>query len=401
MKKNIYSILYFWLICALVFLGCDKKDNEPFIYDVTFTALDVDPATLGYQGGQITFTMNATWAETTATALNASFQVQRNNSNFCRAYDWSDRITKGVNYIKNLNTSNFYTGCNQNGSDYTIVVYISQSPPGSVTFHWSEGISNNVAIVNKAREMKQGNPRFFEPPCVYNNYNLSIINISGSVGWTWSFALPTVSTYRSRLTNALTSNPSDWFGYDCSGSNQNNGFPYPNPSVTTSQIYNHYGNPFNCNAGFPCFAFVYEAARQAGYTLPYAPQNAGHFMRDYGTVPLSNRQVGDLVLYNIDRSNNINQTYLDFSDHAAIITEVNSSNLRQDRVISCFGYDEFFKFGIYECYLWDFHSNINPHPTGTRGIFRPDTQQGGYWDTNPETGWDNWVEANIRIVRIY
>jgi len=385
-KKIFIQFDIYILVCALVFLGCDKGSNEPIIYNVTFTTLDVDPTTLGYQGGQITFTMNATWTENTNTA-DAIFLVSRNNSSNCRAWDWEDPITKGVNYIHNIYTSDFYVGCNTNGSEYTITVIIGQAPEGRVTFHWSEGISNNVAIVDKAREMLNGCPPFYEPPSLYNGGLSNILNNTGSVAWT-SQGLTnnnqneTRLSYICRLNVAKQNNPTNWFGNLCTSTNNCNntssnhsGFPFPYPFDT---YYNYFDS--NCNGGFVCYAFIYAAAKAAGYSLTDLwPINSDQFLL-FPEVSQINRQIGDIVVFDLDNQFSNGMRY----DHSAIISVLNT-DIKKDKVISTFGIDQHFKFGGKEIELWGFHS------TNAGGIFNPVIWPASY---------DVWGLGQIKIIRL-
>lgn len=279
------------------------------------------------------------------------------------------------------------SSCRYSGSYKVSGYFVNNSTSQTYDFDNTAVILTDYAtldptlLIQKARAMKTGNPRFFEPPHDFNGWSTTNLNNTGSVGWSWTQGLPSVSTYVSRLNDALTNNPSNWLGYNCPGTNENNGFPYTPPY---GSHFNHY-TALKCNVGFPCFAFVYEASRQAGINLTPVSE-AGQFITIYGTIPLEERKVGDLVLYNFDRSNPNNQTASDFSDHVAIITELNSANWMNDKVISSFGAHEFFRYGVHEWRSWDFHT------TTRGGSFSPT----GYW-TNE---YDQWDVNNIKFVRI-
>lgn len=103
----------------------------------------------------------------------------------------------------------------------------------------------------------------------------------------------------------------------------------------------------------------------------------------YSLKNSSDRKVGDVVIYDID--NNLETGY----EHAAIISIVNTSDMKLDKVISTFGYSEHFKWGAKETVLWVFHSSLEG------GVFLH-VSEGGKWISEN----DNWNLDDVKIYRL-
>lgn len=387
-------ILFIVIVVNIVIsiIGCDDKGViEPPVTGQVFFEMYIDPNILPFEGGTFTINVYSDWFGGQPADISIEIWNNNNNDN-CLAYLTSFSIYKNIPYTATINTSSFFASCRDPNQIYSINAYAH----GDTFIQYLTWGSQSL-IVTKAYDMLTGCPSFYEPPSWYNDWD-TLLNNTGSVAWTSqgltnNLQNETKESYICRLNIAKQNNPSNWLQYLCISTIACNnygstysGIPFPyNLPLWPPNYYNHYSQ--NCQGGFVCYAFIYAAAKSANYQMPYGePTSVGYFQQ-YQLIPANNRQIGDIILYDLDTipSNGY--------EHAGIITEVNSSNIRLDKVISSFGFSEHFQWGAKEVKLWDFHSTLTTPP----GIFTPVPPYGsGNWSTN----YDKWNESNIKLYRL-
>lgn len=394
-----FIFLFIWGCCPDGSCNCPQQDVPPVVSRNSIKIPSIIPPD---ENGDFSVTVLADW-EATATSSTTYIEIWCDELPFCPLWrSGSETINRGGTYTFFKNMYNLYS-CFTIEHTYQVKAYVSGlgglglEPQSS--FEWG-AVPINEVLVSKARGMMTGCPNWYIPSMRYNQHNGITENTSGSVSWATvgltNRTSPnegyneTKAHFIQRLQNATIQNQLRWQDYLC-GYYENDytkGFPFP---LLNDYEFHYFGpNSFlTCCSGFICYAYVYAAALEAGYSLPYnftgGTVNGDPWTQllRYDQIPVGQEQIGDVVLYKHDGTN---------FTHTGIITVINAPDRRFDKVISSYGYLEEFNWGVKEVNLWGFRSKrIDP----TYGLFISELD-GGFWPQQ----YDSWDLSDIIIIRL-
>lgn len=280
------------------------------------------------------------------------------------------------NYVALFNTSFFY--------DYLkiakINIFIFLIIGIVISFHLiscgaagdqTTDLSKNKQIATSCKKYISGNPSYFQPPDQPSDVPTTQYT-DGCVAWTPSieYGNPLVTAnldnYQTRLKNATIMQQTSWNQYL---RDTNCGFP----GYVVDPSTNEQNPPQEYQAGFVCYAIVYNALNDAGFANNYwgtgtplscdAIVQALNEITNYDSV-----KIGDIVAYKWIEGPSVN--------HIGVITSMNgTTNPKENwKVISCIGTSQVFNWGA--------------KPTKL-GVFGNQSDGGLY--LNWPDAWKNWT----------
>jgi hypothetical protein len=253
---------------------------------------------------------------------------------------------------------------------YTIIIAISvQLISCTPTGYTAADPVKNKQIALACSKYITGNPDYFQPPDQPGDLPTTKYT-DGCVAWTPSIAygnppvIFNIDNYLTRLKNATISQQTSWDQY-LRGANC--GFPgYVVDPITQNP-------PQEYQAGFVCYAIVYNALKDAGFADSYwgigTPLNCDAIVQALDEVTdYNDAKIGDIVAYQWIVGPSV--------DHIGVITSMNgTTNPKENwKVISCIGTSQVFNWGA--------------KPTKL-GVFGNQSDGGLY--TNWPDIWKNWT----------
>lgn len=235
---------------------------------------------------------------------------------------------------------------------FVVLVTVIIGGCGSTNYTQDPGntTEGNYRVQKEIYKFTKDCPKYFIPDSAAQTTIPPITSNTGSVAWTpvgfvgEQLQVDDKETYIKRLNNATITNQTSYSQYQNVSSA---GYP--------GWVGEKYWGPApEYQAGYVCFALVYRAFIDAGYSVTTGLTfNSDTFLNNnnFVRVQTNDIKVGDVIAYDWDN----NSSY----DHLGIITNTSYSTSSDYSVISSIGIVEFFRYGAKETRVGVFNTPSN------------------------------------------